>query len=94
MNLEEALKSASPPDGTGGETVYTRNEELEVPEATITNGILDSNKGVDLPGYHITTAGFCLDRVYRDHLHANNGIHLNGGILDDRLWQRRLGHVV
>jgi hypothetical protein len=28
-----------------------------------------------------------LDLIYRDYLHANDGSHLDGGIIDDRVWQ-------
>lgn len=28
-----------------------------------------------------------LDRVYNDHVHQNPGIHLDGGVADDLLWQ-------
>jgi hypothetical protein len=29
-----------------------------------------------------------LDKVYGDHVHANNGTHLSGGVSDDKTWQK------
>ena len=32
--------------------------------------------------------------VYGDTIHCNNGCHLDGGIADNGIWQRRYDHVV
>jgi hypothetical protein len=43
----------------------------------------------DLPGYQPTPADLLLDTVYGDHVHDNDGTHLNGGIANDAFWQCR-----
>lgn len=43
--------------------------------------------GADLPGNQPTLADQHLASVLGNHLHANNGCHLDGGIPDDRFWQ-------
>ena len=45
--------------------------------------------GADLPGFSPTPADLLLDKVYGDHPHRNDGRHLDGGIQDDKAWQRR-----
>ena len=45
--------------------------------------------GADLPTYILTEADKLLDSIYGDHVHDNDGTHLDGGIATDRLWQRR-----
>jgi hypothetical protein len=45
--------------------------------------------GADLPGYEPTPADVLLDAVYGDHVHPNDGRHLDGGIRDDLPWQSR-----
>ena len=50
--------------------------------------------GADLPGYRIIEADCCLDGIYGDHVHANDGTHLDGGIKDDATWQRSWKRVV
>jgi hypothetical protein len=45
--------------------------------------------GADLPGHKSTPADFLLDSVYGDHVHPNDGRHLDGGYSDDPLWQSR-----
>merc|ERR1711884_89602 len=56
--------------------------------------IFPGEDGADLQGYELTEADRLLDSVYGNHAHANNGTHLNGGILDDRKWQKRWKKVV
>ena len=41
----------------------------------------------DLPGYLPTAADSLLAIAYGDHVHANDGTHLSGGIANDRHWQ-------
>ena len=48
---------------------------------------LETEEGADLQGFFPTPADLLLDSVYGDHVHSNDGTHLNGDILDDRLWQ-------
>ena len=45
-------------------------------------------EGADLPGYTSTPADQLLDSVFGDHVHANNGRHLDGGVGDDKKWQK------
>ena len=75
------------------ESVGTRaaTQEAEIP--TI-HGTLEPDVGADLPGYRITEADCRLDGIYGDHVHANDGTHLDGGIQDDETWQRRWKRVV
>ena len=40
----------------------------------------------DLPDYVITDRDRMMDGVYGDHVHQNDGTHLNGGIADDAVW--------
>jgi hypothetical protein len=43
----------------------------------------------DLPGYQPTPADLLLDTVFGDHVHDNDGTHLDGGIANDAFWQCR-----
>ena len=43
----------------------------------------------DLPGYMPTEVNMKLKEVYGNYLHQNDGSHLDGGILDDAIWQER-----
>ena len=45
--------------------------------------------GADLPTYLTTSADKLLDSVFGDHVHDNDGSHLDGGIATDSLWQKR-----
>ena len=49
-------------------------------------GTLAPDEGADLPGYELTAADRRLDSVYGDHIHSNDGTHLNDGIADDKKW--------
>ena len=53
-----------------------------------------TEEGADLPGYVPTAADLKLRSVLGDYPHQNDGTHLNGGIADDRTWQRRWRLVV
>ena len=46
-------------------------------------------KNADLPGFHPERAHLLLQEVYGYFLHHNDGSHLDGGIMDDAVWQRR-----
>ena len=41
----------------------------------------------DLPGASLSEADQKMDKVYRDHVHQNPGMHLTGGTADDAIWQ-------
>ena len=43
----------------------------------------------DLPGYDITAVDRKLMEVYGDYVHQNDGAHLDGGVMDDDVWQKR-----
>ena len=52
----------------------------------------DSNGGWyamegDLPGYVLTPEDLRMRKVYGDWVHANDGNHLDGGIVDDGVWK-------
>ena len=55
---------------------------------------LETEEGADLQGFLPTPADLLLDSIYGDHVHSNDGTHLNGDILDDRLWQSRWKRMV
>ena len=46
-------------------------------------------ENADLPGIHPDLAHLLLQGVYGDFPHHNNGAHLDGGITDDAVCQRR-----
>ena len=50
---------------------------------------VEIDEGADLPDYVPTEADWRLDEVLGDHIHDNDGSHLDGGISDDALWQAR-----
>ena len=41
----------------------------------------------DVPGYAPNPEDLRLREVYGDWVHGNPGTHLDGGILEDRMWQ-------
>ena len=45
---------------------------------------MDPDKGVDLLGYILTEADRILDKIYGDHVHANDDAHLEGGITEKK----------
>ena len=47
----------------------------------------EPDEGSDLSDYTITKADTLLDEIYGDHIHDNDGTHLNGGIANDSTWQ-------
>ena len=61
---------------------------LEDPEAA-PGPVITPDVGADQPGYVVTAADRLLDTAIGDHVHENAGIHLDGGIATDALWQRR-----
>ena len=46
-------------------------------------------ENADLPGFTPERAHLLLQGVYGDFPHHNNGSHLDGGIVEDALWQLR-----
>jgi hypothetical protein len=46
------------------------------------------DEGADLPDYVPTEADKLLDGVYGDHVHDNDGSQLEGGVDEDKLFQR------
>ena len=58
-------------------------EALQEKRISTIHGNMEPNVGVDFPGYRITEDDFQLDWVYGHHVHANDGTHLDEGIVDD-----------
>ena len=52
------------------------------PAAIQASGV-QPDEGADLPDYTLTKANRRLDAVLGDHIHDNDGSHLDGGIRDD-----------
>ena len=48
----------------------------------------------DAPDYVASSADMLLQDIYGDYVHANSGTQLDGGIEDDKLWQRRWRRIV
>ena len=46
-------------------------------------------ENADLPDFTLDRAHLLLQEVYRDFPHHNDGLHLDGGVADDAIWQRR-----
>ena len=46
-------------------------------------------ENADLPEFTPERAHLLLREVYEDFPHLNNGSHLDGGVADNALWQRR-----
>ena len=44
-------------------------------------------ENADLPGFHPERAQRLLQGFYGDFPHHNDGAHLDGGIVDDSIWQ-------
>jgi hypothetical protein len=42
---------------------------------------------IDLPGTAIYEIDHAMDRVHGDHVHQNDGSHLDSGITSDTTWQ-------
>ena len=50
-------------------------------------------EGTDMSDYFLATAGHMILSVYSDHLHRNNGSHLELGVANKAVWQRRWKHI-
>ena len=92
--LEEA------PDNTQGSVVqFFEPDTSELPAGTYpppdasgTPSVMEA--GADLSDYELTEADRRLDSVYGDHVHANVGRHLDGGVESDKEWQSLWRSVV
>jgi hypothetical protein len=69
-----------------GEEEETERENIRVGE--IGPHPFVGEEGADLEGHVQSEADRRLIAVYGDTLHANDGTHLDGGIAEDKLWQR------
>ena len=76
-----ALPAADPPPSDDG----SEADDPEIPPVLV----VIPDVGADLPGYVPTAADLLLDSVLGDHVHDNDGTHLDGGIANDRFWQKR-----
>jgi hypothetical protein len=57
-------------------------------EATPEPAIAIPDEGADLTDYVLTEADRLLNSVFGDHVHDNDGNQLDGGIEDDKLFQK------
>ena len=80
---EEGVEVVEVEDEEGGPARPCATPETVVPDV-----------GADLPGYTLTQADKLLDVVYGDHIHDNDGTHLDGGVADDGVWQARWRRLV
>ena len=48
----------------------------------------------DMGGYHLTVADHIICLVYSEHLHRNNGSHLNRGVAKNAVWQHQWWRIV
>ena len=46
-------------------------------------------EGAGLGGYRLNTPDNMIRSVYSDHLHHNEGTHLDGGVVINAMWQHR-----
>ena len=49
--------------------------------------MISQEEGTDLPDFTLERVNLLLQGVYGDFLHQNNGLHLDGGVLYDDVWQ-------
>ena len=76
------------PPATAAAATRANAADREDPEAA-PGPAITPDAGADLPSYNVTAADRLLDSAYGDHVHDNDGTHLQGGFSDDALWQRR-----
>jgi hypothetical protein len=69
--------------------IQTDKEEAEEEDEEEEEEQPVNNQFGDLPGVEMTAADKILHKVYGDHVHQNDGTHLDGGISDDKIWQER-----
>ncbi len=86
-NAGEAPTPACPP-ATATAATRANAADREDPEAA-PGPAVTPDAGADLPDYFVTAADRLLDAAFGDHVHDNDGTHLQGGFSDDALWQRR-----
>ena len=51
-------------------------------------GVPPPEENADLPDFTLEHAHLLLQEVYGDYPHHNDGLHLDGGVADDAIWQR------
>ena len=84
----------APPDLSQFETVDEGNEGGEEEGGRGTVRVRDIEGEEDLARQFLHPCDNQLIAVYGDTLHRNDGRHLDGGIADDGVWQRRYDRVV
>ena len=52
-------------------------------------GVPPLEENAHLPDFNPERVHLLLQGVYGDYLHSNDGSHLDGGVADDAIWQRR-----
>lgn len=80
---EVEVVSVETAEGLVGQTAATGGTE----QPRMENEGVEVRSVGDLPGYSLSDADRMLDKVFGDHVHQNDGKHLDGGILDDTQWQ-------
>jgi hypothetical protein len=72
------------------ETEYTTIKESEAGSEEHLTGESLRPKTIraDLPGIVLTYTDKEMDKVFRDHIHHNDGTHLDRGVGDDAIWQK------
>ena len=81
-------------DGAEGEGDATNTTQEEGDGADDDDSAEDPEKWTDLASQVLTDCDRKLIAVFGDTTHRNDGRHLNGGIDDDLVWQRRYDKVV
>ena len=76
--------------GAGGAPTGMENAAAGGETAAVTG----EKKSADLPDFVFTDIDRKMDAVYGDHVHQNDGTHLNGGIADDAEWQARFNTLI
>ena len=87
VTADEAAIPACPPVAAAAAN-RANATALEDPEVA-PGPVITPDAGADLPGYVVTAADRLLDTAIGDHVHDNAGIHLDGGVATNALWQRR-----
>ena len=49
---------------------------------------LPPKESANLPDFTLNHAHLLLQEIYRDFLHHNDGLHLDGVVADNAIWQR------
>jgi hypothetical protein len=92
-NLLLATQATGLEDKEQKETEYTAVKESEagIEEHLMGESLRPKTMGADLSGFVLTYTDTYMDKVFGDHIHHNDGTHLDGGVGDDAIWQQHWG---